>query len=180
MKRAVLVNGIPASGKTGVARALSQATGWPSLALDTVKEPFFDHLGTGDRAWNRALGRASSQAIWSIIAQWPDPFTVIVDAWFGFEPREVLEGYIAGAGIARTAEIWCHAPADVIVERYRARLASRHPGHPGAEYVPEIPALAARAGPLHRGPLLDVDTTVPVDAADVAAWAKQALDGGLD
>lgn len=168
MRRAILVNGIPASGKTGVSRALAEATGWPLMILDTVKEPFFDHLGTGDRAWNRSLGRASSQAIWSAVADWPDPVGVIVDAWFGFEPRDMLEGHLARARIAATVEVWCHAPAEVIVERYRARLGLRHPGHPGAAYIPEIAPLAARAAPLGGGAVIDVDTTLPLDGPGLA------------
>jgi glucokinase len=175
MRRAILVNGIPASGKTGVSRALAAETGWPLLVLDTVKEPFFDHLGTGDRAWNRALGRASSQAIWSAVADWPDPVGVIVDAWFGFEPRDVLEGHIARARIGATVEVWCHAPAEVIVERYRARLGARHPGHPGAEYIPEIGPLAARAAPLSRGPVIAVDTTEPLDGPGLADRIRSAF-----
>jgi glucokinase len=175
MKSAILVNGVPASGKTRVARALSSRLGCPWLALDTVKEPFFDHLGTGDRAWNRALGRAASQAIWSLVAGWPPEVTPIVDAWFGFEPRDVLEGHLAAAGIERTVEIWCHAPVAVIVERYGARLGERHKGHPGAEYLPELPALVARARPLGRGPLVEVDTSRDIDAASLAAWVGETL-----
>jgi predicted kinase len=49
MKRAVLVNGVPASGKSTVARGISVRTGWLLLILDRVKEPFFDELGIGDR-----------------------------------------------------------------------------------------------------------------------------------
>lgn len=168
MRSAILVNGVPASGKTMVAQALSSSLGCPWLALDTVKEPFFDHLGTGDRAWNRALGRAASQAIWALVAGWPQTVTPIVDAWFGFEPRDVLESHLARAGITRTIEVWCHAPVDVIVERYGARLGERHPGHPGAEYLPELPALVARARPLERGPLVEVDTSRAVDTTALA------------
>ena len=105
--------------------------------------------------------------------------TVVVDAWFGFEPREVLEGHLARAGIARTVEVWCHAPADAIVARYAARLGERHAGHPGAEYLPEIPALAARAEPLRRGPLVEVDTTVPLDAGALLRRVHDALDETL-
>ena len=56
MKRVVLVNGVPASGKSTVARAVSEAKGWPLLTLDTIKEAFFEHIGTGDRNYNRLMG----------------------------------------------------------------------------------------------------------------------------
>jgi len=78
MKRAVLVNGIPASGKSTVARAISKARGWPLLTLDTVKEAFFAHLGTGDRAYNRTLGKGSYQAIFATIGDFPDGMTYTV------------------------------------------------------------------------------------------------------
>jgi len=163
-KRAVLVNGIPASGKSSVSRALSQATGWPVLALDTVKNPFLKELGGADRLFNRRLGKASYEAIFALIAAAPQGTTVIVDAWFGFQPQDVLEAHLAMAGISQTIEIWCHAPGPVLAERYGARLTDRPAGHPGADYIPELIALADRARPLDRGPRLDVDTTTTLDA----------------
>lgn len=172
MKRAVLVNGVPASGKSTVAAGVSARTGWLRLALDTVKEPFFDELGLGDREFNRALGRASYAAIWSLVRDAPDGTTVVVDAWFGFQPTAVLEGHLERAGVGQTAEIWCHAPPALLAERYAARLGERHPGHPGAAFVPELIALAERARPLRRGPILEVDTRAPVDVDTVMAWVR--------
>ena len=169
-KRAVLVNGIPASGKSAVALALSRATGWPVLALDTIKNPFLHHLGGADRVGNRTLGRASYQAIFATLRDAPPGTTTIIDAWFGFEPLEVLETHLATAGITETAEIWCHAPAEILAERYGSRLGARLPGHPGADYIPELMALAARATPIGRGPLRDVDTTKPTDTAVLVEW----------
>lgn len=177
MKRAVLVNGIPASGKSAVARAIAQRTGWLRLALDTVKEPFFDELGIGDREYNRALGRASYAAIWSIVADAPEGATVIVDAWFGFQPAEILERHLERAGVTQTAELWCHAPSDVLVERFTARLGERHPGHPGAAFVPELIALEQRARPTARGAIHDVDTSKPVDFDAITAWLGATFSG---
>ena len=95
MKSAILVNGVPASGKSSVARALSKATAWPLLTLDTIKEAHFQHLGTGDRDYNRMLGRASYEAIFALIADFPEDATVIIDAWFGFQPLDVLLKHVA-------------------------------------------------------------------------------------
>jgi glucokinase len=85
-RRAVLVNGVPASGKSRVARALSDATGWPVLTLDTVKTPFLHELAPVDRTLNRTLGRASYAALFDLIADMPAGSTAIIDAWFGFQP----------------------------------------------------------------------------------------------
>ena len=175
MKSAILVNGVPASGKSTVARAVSVALGAPLLTLDTVKEPLFTHFGTGDREHNRKLGRASYAIIFAAVADWPDPCTVVVDAWFGFQPAEVLDRHLATAGIGRTAELWCHAPASVVAARYGARIGARSAGHPGADYVPELIALSERAAPIGRGPCLPVDTTQPLALEDVLGWLGQTL-----
>jgi glucokinase len=175
VKRVVLVNGVPASGKSTVARAIAEAKGWPLLALDTVKEAFFAHLGTGDRDYNRLLGKASYQAIFALIGDFPDGATAVVDAWFGFQPPEVLRDHLARAGVGKVAEIWCHAPAETIGERYRARLGQRHAGHLGETYVPELIELAGRARPLGNFPLFEVDTTSPLHMAALDMWLESAL-----
>ena len=131
MKTGILVNGVPASGKSTVAKAISQSAGWPMFALDTVKEALFAHLATGDREHNRLFGKASYQAIFAVIGDFPDGATVVIDAWFGFQPTEVLTAQLAAAGVTTVVEVWCTAPPTVIGERYRARLDSRPSGHLG-------------------------------------------------
>ena len=173
MKAAVLVNGVPASGKSTVARAISAATGWPMLALDTIKEALFEEIGRGNREHNRMLGRASYRAIFALIADFPADANVVIDAWFGFQPREVLSAHIARAGLARVAEIWCHAPAEIIGARYAARVEKRSAGHLGLDYVPELKMLADRAEPLGAFPLYRVDTTQPTP--DLTQWLEAAL-----
>jgi glucokinase len=171
-KRAILVNGVPASGKSRVARALSDATGWPILALDTVKTPFLQTLPPGDRSFNRTLGRAAYAAIFDIIAAAPTPSTFIIDAWFGFQPIEILQDHIARAGLTDITEIWCHAPPAIIGARYAARLHERPAGHPGADYVPELITLAATAAPTSLAPHLDLDTTQPLDLPALLGWLQ--------
>ena len=170
MKTAVLVNGVPASGKSTVARSIALRLGCPLMTLDTVKEPLFDAFGTGDREHNRKLGRASYAIIFRTIAEWPDPFTVVIDAWFGFQPGSVLDAHLATAGIGCVAEVWCHVPSGVLAERYRARLDERSAGHPGADYIPELIELNARAAPTGRGPVFRLDTTRSLEPDALMSW----------
>jgi glucokinase len=172
MKRAVLVNGVPASGKSVVARLIASRRAWPLLSLDTIKEPFFEHIGVGDRAFNRKLGCASYQAIFDLIAAFPAGSITVVDAWFGFQPFEVLTRHLARAGIGYAMEIWCHAAPEIIAERYSARVGARPPGHPGIEYLPELIDLAGRAKPLGCFPCLAVDTAAPIDESALFAWLE--------
>ncbi len=175
MKTAILVNGVPASGKSTVARQISTFLGCPLLTLDTIKEPLFEHFGTGDREHNRKLGRASYGVIFSVIGDFPDPMTIVIDAWFGFQPMEVLERHLLTAGIERTAEIWCHAPSEKLAERYASRLGTRSPGHPGADYIPELIALSDRSTPIGRRPVFHVDTTGNVPTDKIMEWLRGVL-----
>lgn len=174
-KRVVLVNGVPASGKSTVAAALSRATNWPVLSLDTIKNPFLAILPPGDRLFNRTLGRASYAAIFDVVAEAPPGSTFILDAWFGFQPPEVLEAGLARAGASERAEIWCHAPPEVVGQRYEARLPLRPAGHPGADYIPELEALAARAQPTGLLPRFDVDTTDVLPMTVILAWLDRLM-----
>jgi glucokinase len=175
-KRVVLVNGVPASGKSSLAKLLSQRTGWPVISLDGIKNPFLEHIGGVDREFNRTLGKASYQAIWSLIREAPPGSTFIVDAWFGFQPKTLLEAYIEKAGVDRVAELWCKVPGTVAGERYASRLKDRLPGHPGAEYVSELVVLADQAEPMGCSPVMMLDQTKEPDMDEVMGWILGVFD----
>jgi glucokinase len=174
-KKIVLVNGVPASGKSRVASRIADRLGWQMLSLDMVKNPFLAELDNVDRLFNRRLGKASYRAIWDIIAAAPPGAGFVIDAWFGFQPLEQLDGYFVFSGVDAVAELWCSAPPEVIGDRYRARLAERLPGHPGESYVPELIDLARRAAPTGRAPSLTIDTTTPLDEAATLGWLGETL-----
>jgi glucokinase len=104
----------------------------------------------------------------------PGPF--VLDAWFGFQPPDLLARGLRDAG-AVAAEVWCEAPPEEVGRRYAARVSLRGPGHPGLDYVPELVALAGRAAPTGERPVLRVDTTRPLDLPATLAWARAALGG---
>jgi len=170
MKRLVLVNGVPASGKSTVAKAIADAGGWPLLGLDTIKEALFTELGIGDRDYNRRLGKASYAAMFALAADFPDGTTIVMDAWFGFQPESVLDAHLVKFSTARVVQLWCHAPPEETGRRYFARVSERSAGHLGAQYAPELVALAARAKPLAGHPTYDQDTTQPFDGEAFMAW----------
>ena len=174
-KRVILVNGIPASGKSSLAVALSAQTGWLQLSLDGIKNPFLQRLEGVDRAFNRKLGQASYQVIWSIVADAPQGSTFIVDAWFGFQPKEVLTEYLAQAGVTEVLEIWCQVSAQTAGARYEARLGEREAGHLGAEYIPELKILAEKAQPMELGQVYYSDQEKPADIIAIKHWINNAL-----
>jgi len=177
MKRAVLINGVSATGKSSIARAIGIRLGVPVLSLDSVKEALYDEIGTadGDREFGRTLGRASMQAIWSLVADFPPDSTVVIEAWFRMPPHDHILAGLERAGIGRWVEVWCHASADVLVDRYTAR--TRHPGHPPASYAAELAELSAVARPIAVAPVLSVDTSdfARVDLDEIARWTGEQL-----
>ena len=170
MKQAILINGVPASGKstvgTQVVSALSKA-GIASVpfAIDTVKEALFAEIGTGDREYNRMLGRASYHAIFASIAEFPNTLLPIIDAWHGFQPREVLEAHLARAQIDHVVELWVSVSPETAAARYRERCKTRHAGHLPASYAEELFELAGRAKPMGFGEVITIDseTALPAD-----------------
>ncbi|CAI2424561.1 Uncharacterised protein [Serratia proteamaculans] len=177
-KTVILVNGIPASGKSTLARALAHHFGLPYLSLDGIKEPFMARLDNVDRELNRRLGYAAYQAIWSTVAQAPSRCIYVIDAWFGFQPRELLRQYLREAGVVQVLEVWNQISAELATDRYAARIGQRSAGHPGAEYLPELRALAERAMPMSIGPVIRVDQALPLEIGKIADWL--ALHGVAD
>ncbi|QMV13622.1 AAA family ATPase [Vibrio spartinae] len=157
MKTVILVNGIPASGKSTTATKIADYFTCPYLSIDTIKEPFMGLHHDVDRKLNRQLGQAAYQVIWNTIAQAPDECVYVVDAWFGFRSKDELLQYVEQSDIHHVIEVWNQVSPETVVERYKQRLPYRRKGHPGAEYLPELERLAQKAQPMNIGELIWLD-----------------------
>ncbi|MFA1284989.1 AAA family ATPase [Citrobacter telavivensis] len=174
-KTVILINGIPASGKSTITRQLSEAFSLPLLTIDGIKEPFMARFTDIDRPFNRQLGCAAYEVIWSIIGHSPASVVWLVDAWFGFQPRETLLRLLQQAGVEKVVEVWNHITPELAVTRYATRLQARKSGHPGEEYLPELALLAARAEPMRLGPVLTVDQAQALDINAVITWIDEQI-----
>ncbi len=65
----IVVNGLPATGKTTLARRLADDFRLPLLAKDAIKETLFETLGWGDRAWSRRLGTATMALLYLLLEE---------------------------------------------------------------------------------------------------------------
>jgi predicted kinase len=168
-RRLVYVSGAPGSGKTSLAAPLAAELGYPLLGKDRIKETLHDALGApeSDLAWSRRLGGAAMELLWALAADAP---AVVIEA--NFRPSSERERAKLSGLAARPVEVHCACPAELAVRRYNAR--ATHPVH----VVTTLPleAMAEFDRPVGIGRLVTVDTSVPVDAAAVAASVRDCLD----
>ena len=65
----ILVTGIPAAGKSTMARVLSERLKLPVISKDTIKERLFDNVGFQSRAEKAKLGIASMEIMYYVAGQ---------------------------------------------------------------------------------------------------------------
>jgi len=165
MPRFVVVTGLPASGKSTIARQISAALALPLLDKDEILESLFDELGIGDAAWRATLSRAADRILVTlarrthaavIVSWWRHPSS---SAQSGTSPQWLMSLQPA------PVEVHCRCAAEVAVERFFARR--RHAGHLDAskDRSHELGRFeqAAFLGPLAFGPCIEVDTNGVVD-----------------
>ncbi|WIB67090.1 ATP-binding protein [Curtobacterium sp. MCBD17_035] len=166
---AILVNGLPGSGKTTLAAGLAEVLGCPLLSKDAVKEPLADIAGP--MITSRALGGVAMDTVWGMAAA--VEAGVVLDAvWLRTRDREHLVTGLARAGSPRFVEVWCDVDRTVAEERLRDRYDPgsplRHPTHGDLEDVLAFwDEHAAAAGPVGLGPVVRVDTGAALDVAQL-------------
>lgn len=156
----VIVSGLPATGKTTLARALGDALTWPVFHKDHFKELLFesrvDPDAEVDRATSRDFGKQSMHLLYAIARELArGRVDCIIDAYF--HPELAAPELAPLTTSAKVIQVHCAAADAVIVSRYRARYEAgeRHEIHFDATMVGN---LEQRINPAHRHPI-PLDTT---------------------
>ena len=168
----VVVSGAPATGKSTVAAALADGLELPLLSLDVVKEALADVLGLGDEGWSDRLGDAAAEVVFRLARSFPG---AVAEGWWRRDRRLRAEQEFAGC-----AQVFCSCRPALAVERARARLHdARHPIHRDVSnpaLLDELAAIVEDVRPLELdGPVFEVDTGAPVDAADLVDRVRAVL-----
>jgi predicted kinase len=166
----VLVNGLPGSGKTSLARPLAEALSASLVSKDAIKEAVADVVHAVPSS---ALGAAAMDMAWSLTASIPG--VVVLESWW-FKPRDLpfAVAGLGGCGAAALVEVWCDVPAHVARDRYESRR--RHLIHDDQRRLADSwQQWAAGAEPLNLGTTLLVKTDGPVDVVDLARRVSDAF-----
>jgi predicted kinase len=119
----LIVSGAAASGKTLVARGLSDELGWPIFAKDTIKAALMSVLPVADVDDARRLGRAAVEVLLAVAAEVTGG-AVLEAVWRRDQGRDEVSS-LPGAVV----EVFCRCDRPTLEARYAARRRS-------AGYVP--------------------------------------------
>ena len=165
MRGFVLVGGWPGSGKSTLSVALAGELGIDYLAKDEVKEELMDRLGAPTTVEeSRALGRSAVEA--TLRAARGRTAAVVDSTWYPYVSPLVRR--LPGPFV----EVRCRLDLAVARERYRRR--ERDPRHLDDRRT-EAELWGSEVAPLGVGPLLEVDTSGPVDVVALAGLVRSAM-----
>ena len=134
----IIIAGMPATGKSTAAAALSKGFGYPIIEKDDIKEGLFDVLGFENYAQKRALDHAANDVLLRVLeAMLKADSSVIIDNNFdtrsGEKLRALIEEYRPNC-----VTVFLNGDPQALYERYceRDRAQKRHLGHVLQDHYP--------------------------------------------
>jgi predicted kinase len=151
--RIILITGLPATGKTTLARTLAPRYRLPLIAKDLIKEPLLDVLGASDAAPSRRLSEASFAILFAIARELHAAGTdMLLEGNFRRGEHEQalrtsLPVWTSGHAVTSFAQVLCKVDEAERVSRLSRRRddPSRHPGHRDSDLALTTPLAGSDA-----------------------------------
>jgi len=175
MNRFVIVSGLPASGKSTLARAIAPALALPVFDKDDFLEALFDRSGASDAASRHALSRAADLEFRNQVERSAGG---VITSWW----KHPLSSSDSGTPIdwlaslsGRRVEVHCRCQPATAAARFLARR--RHPVHLDhrwsyEELVGRFTRDASQ-GPLGIGHVVEVETDGEIRLAELLRQIEQ-------
>ncbi len=137
----VIIAGMPATGKSTLAKKISHQLSAPILEKDEIKEELFDTVGYKDLTEKRMLDRAATAVLLrctEAILSSGDSLIIVNN--FESNMSETVSSMIDRCGCSAVT-VFLGGDADVLHQRYveRDKRHSRHQGHTFIDRYPPLP-----------------------------------------
>lgn len=161
----IIVSGPSCSGKSTLAKKISEKYGIPVLSKDGIKEVIFDNLGWSDREWSKKVGGTSIKMLYHLlrsllISKQP----IIIESNFKAElDSDPILDLLNKYGY-NSVQIMCRCDGKLLYDRFvkRSESGERHLGHNDQksyeEFKPTL--LRGKLDPLElNSKIIEFDTT---------------------
>ncbi|MBM7569082.1 AAA family ATPase [Paenibacillus sacheonensis] len=166
----VIVNGLPGSGKTTLAKRLSNDLRLPVFSRDGLYETLYDALACQENGCPPLIAPATFTLLYSVASSLLSAGkSVIIEGFFGRpELRSAEFLSLKEAYDFEPFQIMCNVDGQVLLERFLARIGTRerHIGHRDLEWIQQDEnkerLLHGNLTPLAiGGTVLSIDATTP-------------------
>jgi predicted kinase len=159
MQKLIIVCGLPGTGKTTLAKQLSQELNIVCLHKDSIKENLYEILGLSTLEDSRRIGKQSIQLLYELTEeQLENKLDLIIEAPFYFEGDYKLFATWQEKYNLSIYSIICQINEKERVKRFRNR--ERHKGHHDIERTNENP----RSDEVYKklpGKIIEINTSTP-------------------
>lgn len=173
MKSGVIVTGLPASGKTTIAREIAKRLGFVFLDKDDFLEDLYERHGVLSWEHRKRLSRRSDDAFQDAAVR--SDSAVLVSHWrpLGESGESGTPSDWLAEEYKLLVEVCCLCSPEEALTRFLGR--TRHPGHRDSKELAQRLTSWTSCFPLGIGTLVEVRTDSEVNTDSVLENVRQAL-----